>query len=214
MNPARNFYGKLESALPATDSSANVDANERRRSSILHDIQWSQLMDRVRGLDTKIESQTSSNGLELRQESCPDVFEHKQVNRMFPEVKSSSSKKNLSSRLIYWKDPANLSTQSASSVYSTSTTLQRAVRSELQKQNLNDHMPSIDAFDGCIAVHELTTDPETSKTFQSSTNQKPSTAMHAESARRQSASCTAGAARALAAALRSALPLRRGSATT
>ena len=66
---SRNFYGKLESSLDQSDDSgvASQDkSGSRKRSSIIHEIEWEKLMDQVRGVSVGSIDRTMSSTSEER----------------------------------------------------------------------------------------------------------------------------------------------------
>ena len=212
MQASRNLYGKLESRVGADNE--NPKAHSFTSELVYtdhHEIKWNQLMDQVRSLETldsTKELNTVNKGTMIRQGSCPDLFSAKEVRQLSPDIWSLQSCGDSPSCHIGIKGRMNLPRSSASSPSGTFDKVSltgRTIRTECSTQSLrnlnNDRSGS--------APRESTADPSSTKAIKYT-----SKAGQAASPRSvgQSASCTAGVARALTAALRSALPARRASA--
>ena len=211
MQASRNLYGKLESRVGADNE--NPKAHSFTSELVYtdhHEIKWNQLMDQVRSLETldsTKELNTVNKGTMIRQGSCPDLFSPKEVRQLSPDIWSLQSCGDSPSCHIGIKGRMNLPRSSPSERTDIKQALLtgRTIRTECSTQSLrnlnNDRSGS--------APRESTADPSSTKAIKYT-----SKAGQAASPRSvgQSASCTAGVARALTAALRSALPARRASA--
>ena len=188
MSGSRNFFGKLESSLDQpndSDVACQGKSGSRKRSSIIHEIEWGKLMDEVRGLSVMPQ---------------PDDEGNRSGRSIGRTMSSTSEERNLRTN----SRPSKSVPHHVSWDERENSTLYVQYGVESADWSLNDPTPPN------RPTPEHATKPHATKPIKRSASQAEAMAQHAtEQTPTPPASCAAGATRALSAAFRAVLPARR-----